>query len=405
MKRVLALSFCIVMSFISISFAACPPADFTGDCFVNMDDFSFFAYWWMDNCSVINIFCGGADFDLSGKVDANDLSTFATDWLWKNTAFITTWNTSLGSGTTVTLALAGTVNADIDWGDGSAIQHVATPGPHVHDYGTDGIYTVSVTGTVTAYNSYDNGVSDSERKKLISVDNWGQLGFTSMEYAFYNCENLVSVPATSDGIENVTDMGEMFSEASSFNHPIGGWNTSSVIFMFGMFNNASSYNQDISGWDTSNVINMGSMFRNASSFNHPIGGWDASNVTDMNRMFLGASSFNQDIGNWDTSSVTGMSQMFSEASSFNQPIGSWDTTNVTNMNAMFLGASSFSQSIGGWSTSSVTNMDWMFHDASAFNQNLSDWCVTQISSKPDHFDNGATSWTLPNSRPIWGTCP
>lgn len=53
---------------------------------------------------------------------------------------------------TVTLALAGTVDAMIDWGDGSPVEYVRSPGPLVHDYDVDGIYTVSVTGNVTAYN-------------------------------------------------------------------------------------------------------------------------------------------------------------------------------------------------------------------------------------------------------------
>ncbi|MCK4957900.1 MAG: SUMF1/EgtB/PvdO family nonheme iron enzyme, partial [Planctomycetes bacterium] len=121
------------------------------------------------------------------------------------TAFVTIWDTSLGDGTTVTLALAGTVDATIDWGDGTDT-YVNTPGPHVHDYGADGIYTVSVTGSVTAYNSMDHGGTNSERNKLVSVDSWGQLGFTSMSEAFRWCENLVSVPSTSDGLEDVTDM-------------------------------------------------------------------------------------------------------------------------------------------------------------------------------------------------------
>jgi len=50
-------------------------------------------------------------------------------------------------------------------------------------------------------------------------------------------------------------------------------------------------------------------------------------------------------------------------------------------------------------------MSYMFCDASAFNQNLSGWCVTLIPSKPSGFDDGATSWTDPNWRPVWGTCP
>ena len=434
-----------------------PDPDITGDGKVNLADFAAMAAKWLHNdCTIGNNWCGGADIDHFGQVGTNDLAILTGDWLEKCHAFVTTWDTSLGSGTTVTLALAGTVDAIIDWGD-DTITTVTTAGPHVHDYGVDGIYTVSVTGSVTAYNSEDNGGAVSERQKLISVDSWGQLGFTSMYYAFANCLNLVSVPTTSDGMEAVTNMIYMFRWAWSFNHDIGGWDTSSVTSMTRMFFGAESFNQDIGGWDTSGVTDMGYMFGCANSFNQDIGGWDTSSVTDMRRMFYSAESFNQDIGGWDTSGVTDMNSMFRSASAFNQDIGNWDTSGVTDMGYMFYYASSFNQDIGGWDTSGVTDMDSMFRSAqsfnqdisnwdtsgvtdmdfmfccayafnqdiggwdtssvtgmygmfwsgyaSSFNQDLSGWCVTLIPSEPYRFDTGATSWTLPDSRPIWGTCP
>ena len=207
---------------------ACPSYDLTGDWRVDIEDLAVMASEWL------------AGYDLA------DFAGLASQWLDDcSSSFVTTWDTSLAKGTTVTLALAGTVDATIDWGDGT-VETVTIPGPHVHDYGVDGTYTVCVTGSVGAYNSYNNGGAVSECEKLVSVDSWGQLGFTSMYCAFHSCLNLVSVPDTSDGIESVTDMASMFHDASAFNQNIGGWNTPSVTNMASMFNNASSFNQDIS---------------------------------------------------------------------------------------------------------------------------------------------------------------
>ncbi len=398
---ILRISMCVVvlLSMSGMVSGSSLPGDYNGDWKVNFEDFAVFASYWM-----------------------TDLSS----------SFVTTWDTSLGAGTTVTLALDGTVDATIDWGDDTDpnVVTVTTPGPHVHDYGVDGVYTVVVTGSVTACNSQNNGSVNSERAKLISVDNWGQTGFTNMSYAFYQCSNLVSVPTTLDGLEavtdmrgmfaytssfngnisnwntsNVTNMSYMFYGADSFNQDIGSWNTSSVTNMSYMFYEATSFNGNISNWNTSNVTNMSYMFYNASSFNQPIGNWDTSSVTDMSVMFCVASSFNQDIGGWDTSSVTDMGVMFYVASSFNQDIGGWDTSNVTDMRYMFYWASSFNQDIGSWNTSSVTDMDYMFNEATLFNQNLSGWCVTNISSKPSNFDTGAPIELQPEKLPVWGTCP
>ena len=372
--------------------------------------------------------------------------------LYVTGAFITTWDTSLGDGTTVTLALAGTVDATIDWGDGT-VEHVTTPGPHTRDFGVDGTYTVKVTGTVTSYNSWSNGGPISERHKLVSVDSWGDLGFTSLGSAFRDASNLIAVPADSEGIEAVTQMGWMFWGASSFNHDIGNWDVSKVTSMARMFQDASAFNQDIGGWNTAKVVDMSSMFWNASAFNQDIGGWDVSRVMSMNFMFNGATAFNQDIsswntanvtsmwgmfgyatafnqeigdwdtgkvtnmhamfyhaagfngdiGGWDVSNVTSMGRMFEGASSFNQDIGGWNTANVTSMHDMFLNATAFNQNIGGWNTGKVTLMYHMFWNASSFNQDLSGWCVSLIPTSPSNFDTSATSWVLP--RPVWGTCP
>jgi surface protein len=322
--------------------------------------------------------------------------------------FETTWDTRLGEGATVTLGLAGEVDATIYWGDGT-FTRVDARGPHTHEYGKEGVYTVSVTGNVTAY----AGWRIRDREKLVSVDSWGDLGFTNMSYSFPETINLVSVPRTTAGLESVTNMSGMFYGASSFNHDIKHWDVSGVTDMGSMLQ-STAFNQDIGRWDVSNVTMIRSMF-SFTPFNQDIGDWDVSSVTNMMSMFWGASEFNQDIGGWDVSNVTNMRNMFADASSFNQDIGGWDVSSVVNMAYMFEGATSFNQDIGGWNTSAVTvqvywwgmlnGMDAVFHNAESFNQDLSGWCVTNITERPDMFDDGAVSWVLADSRPIWGTCP
>ena len=103
----------------------------------------------------------------------------------------------------------------------------------------------------------------------------------------------------------------------------------------------SNFNQDIGSWDVSNVTDMGNMFDNASAFNQPIGGWDVSNVNGMGLMFRDAISFNQPIGGWDVSGVNDMVLMFSDATSFNQDLSSWVVDGVIDCNWFSEGATSW----------------------------------------------------------------
>jgi len=57
------------------------PADLTGDCFVDMEDFAVFASEWLRDDCIAPEWCGGADFDGSGNVWFDDLKELSTKWL------------------------------------------------------------------------------------------------------------------------------------------------------------------------------------------------------------------------------------------------------------------------------------------------------------------------------------
>ena len=232
------------------------------------------------------------------------------------------FNTTVSSGTTVTLPLYGAVDVTVDWGDGGGTENFTTEGNKDHIYGEEGTYFVAITGSLDHFGSADYPNAD----KLISVSDWGNLGLIDLSYTFHNAVNLTSVP---------TDI------------PV------TVTHTLNMFYNATTFNQDISTWNVSSVIDMSSMFRQATNFNQNIGNWDVSNVTNMQTLFMDASAFNQDIGNWIVSNVTSMHYMFSNATSFNQDIGRWNVSNVNAMTNMFenvtLSTENYDALLFGWS--------------------------------------------------------
>ncbi len=363
--------------------------------------------------------------DSANYVNVNDTQLFNVNPVDNNT-FKSQWNTSLTSSgssnsTSITLPLvsSGSYNFTIEWGDGNSSTIIAWDSPNkTHDYGTEGTYNITISGTFIGFAFSNSG----DRNKLLDISQWGNMSLGNGGSYFYGASNFDLTASDSPNLtgtttfyrafpvatsfngnishwdtSNITNMQEMFSSATSFNQDISSWNTSSVTTMGSMFTSASSFNQNISGWDTSKVTSMYRMFR-GTPFNQSIGNWNTSSVTTMQEMFYSASAFNQDISSWDVSSVTNMQEMFRSATSFNQDIGAWDVLSVTNMNSMFINNAVFNQNLSNWNTSSVTNLGSMFSGASSFNGNISNWDTSKVTSMvttffgASNFNQDISSW-------------
>ena len=57
------------------------PADFDGDCDVDLVDFSGFSEYWFASCPTDPNLCGGADLTDNGIVDMDDLTEFTSNWM------------------------------------------------------------------------------------------------------------------------------------------------------------------------------------------------------------------------------------------------------------------------------------------------------------------------------------
>ncbi|QSE99252.1 BspA family leucine-rich repeat surface protein [Fulvivirga lutea] len=310
--------------------------------------------------------------------------------LAQSQAFVTTWKTDnpgSSNDNQITIPTTGTgYNYTVNWGDGSSDAGVT--GNITHTYTSPGIYTLSISGDFPRIYFNDSGDKD----KILTIEQWGAIEWTSMMNAFFGCSNVTSNASDAPNLTNVSTIQGMFSKASSFNGDLNNWDVSNVSIMYATFFRASSFNGDISNWDVSNVNNMSYMFAYASAFNQNLNDWDVSNVSNFEMMFRQATSFDQPLDEWDVSNASNFSHMFRE-SGFNQDLTTWITTAATNMSAMFFDNSSFNGDVSGFDMNGVTNTASMFSFADNFDQNLAGWDVSTITNMTEMFNNSGLSTT------------
>lgn len=316
-------------------------------------------------------------------------------------------------------------NYNVDWGDGNLENNVV--GDITHNYAAIGNYTVTITGVFPGINFskiYSAALDPYNKNQILSIEQWGNNQWKSMQGAFKGQESLVVNATDTIDLSQCTNMSEMFYRClnlhngssnswntwntstitnmeamfsvTDFNEPIGNWNTGNVLNMSEMFF-FTEFNQPIGNWNVEKVTNMSAMFRN-SEFNQNISGWLVNKVTNMSFMFYQNLVFNQPIDSWTVSEVLDMSYMFQQTRDFNQPLNSWNVGKVTNMFQMFF-LSNFNGNITNWNVSNVTNMDAMFASNNDFNQPIGNWNVNKVTDMSSmfsatNFNQDISNWTV-----------
>lgn len=199
--------------------------------------------------------------------------------------FVTTWETTAASEViTIPTDSGETYLYDVDWENDGTFDDIGVTGDATHTYATAGVQTIAIRGNFPRILFNNAGDKD----KIIIINEWGTIAWSSMANAFEGCTNLVVGAIDTPDLSGVTDMSAMFKDATALTTLIGNWDVSTITNMSSLFEGASSFNQNISGWDVSAATNMISLFEGASDFNQDLGGWNVSNVSDMSNMFANA---------------------------------------------------------------------------------------------------------------------
>ena len=352
---------------------------------------------------------------------------------------ITEWTTTIPFDSielmrTNIFAVAVSIDAWVDWGDGSAIENfVGTDASLLnnmsHTYDVAGTYEVKVSG------EYPRPAMGSQ-DELIEIKQWGTQIWKSLASCFDGA-NFMNCTATDIPVFDVIELNLRGGFTSMFRRNIGfggpfvanpsfaSWNVSGIEEFDNMFR-STSFNQDISSWDMSSATDIGAMFAFCPSFNQDISGWNVSNVTSFSTLFRQATSFNQNLDSWDVSSgnlfistfqgsnvtlstlsswdmssATNVTKMYQSALHIHSGISSWDMSNITSISSMFNSSTGVIPDITGWTTSSFENIGGAFANTN-FNQNISVWDTSSVTGMGQMFQNNTAinqnfgSWDITN---------
>jgi len=199
----------------------------------------------------------------------------------QNRPFVTVWDLSIDAGQ------AGRIQFRVEFSNPVNFSWYQISNPSVQGSGSlpstgisgvDGLPSAEIRLSLFPQNLQRFSFTEAgveERSRLIRVEQWGDVEWTSMENAFLNCPNVQVTATDLPNLSGVNSMRRMFAGCSSLVGPanINDWNVSSVSNFSELFRDATAFNRPLGNWQTNSANNMARMFENATSFNHSLSGW------------------------------------------------------------------------------------------------------------------------------------
>ena len=234
----------------------------------------------------------GAEY--SAYTDTEDETTGST-------AFKITVDTTKAGSANDTFVLPTTgagFDAYVDWGDGGVSEHItATPGNVTHVYASSGTYQIAITGTFPGIGFSSGG----DKLKVISIDNWGDIAWSTMVQAFYGCSNLIECTGKNPNFSAVASFYLAFRDCKFSSLDVSDWDTSSSKSFNATFYACSNLKGDFSGLDIGFATNISNMFfgcdinetGTTTNYDNTLIGWAAQTVNSGLSPNFGSSKYGQ----------------------------------------------------------------------------------------------------------------
>jgi surface protein len=200
--------------------------------------------------------------------------------------FVTTWqsdNPGSSGDAQLTIPTAGVgYDYDLHWESLDPPGHSGwlfdLNGSTTVDLDVIGRHRVSIYGDFPRI--YFNSAGD--RLKILSVEQWGDIEWSSMFNAFSGAANLELNAPDAPDLSGATTIAHMFRGASSLNSDVGHWDVSTIADMRSVFHTASAFDRSLGDWSISAVTDMSGMLANAglstASYDATLAGWAAQTV-------------------------------------------------------------------------------------------------------------------------------
>jgi len=271
----------------------------------------------------------------------------------------------------------GTYDAVIDWGDGNTSNITDyNDSDLTHVYSVGGTYQIAIIGSFP--NIYFNNGGD--KLKVLSIDNWGLLPFTSFELSFRGCTNLDILATDLPDFSVITKMGGAFYGCTSLNNfPFANADFSNVTTWvqsgFPAFYGCTSLNNlDFNGMlmNTTTSYDLFGLFYNCNSLTTITGfnTLDLSKCTSLSDVFRGTSLTSINLSGLDLSSCTSLLRVFFSVSS----LSSLDVTGITLNSTSNI---NMTQTFSGLGVCDIVGLDtWNIEKVTTFNSFMSSSTIT-----------------------------